>query len=114
MNLQNRLFIIYTIIFIVILITTYVSLFGIKKIKEFTIQTFLKRNILFNIIAILLFLFILIICTCGIFISFILCNGLAKIFVEDGQFFQLQLYTNIPNYFVIYYYFLVIKEKSKQ
>lgn len=105
MNVQNKLFIIYTIIAICLLLIQWFSIFN----KKYNLKNLLnKHNYFVSSLLIFLILFLIIF---SLFICFVICNGLAKIFVNDNQFFMIQLLTNIPNYFIIYVYIVNIKAK---
>ena len=95
-DLQKNLILLYSFLFLILSSINLLILF------KNDIIIFLKsKNLLTYVVLILIILFSFV----AIFFVFILTYGISEIFTDEVEFLGRQIYTNIPNYIIIYYIF---------
>ena len=95
-DLQKNLILLYSFLFLILSSINLLILF------KNDIIIFLKsKNLLTYVVLILIILFSFV----AIFFVFILTYGISEIFTDEFEFLGRQIYTNIPNYIIIYYVF---------
>ena len=110
MILQNKLYIVYTII-CMILLNIFLSILCPNKKKYYCLKILRQKSIIKALFVIIFFIIIILICILGLFFSFVIFNGMASLFIDKQQFFELQLFTNIPNFYILGMIIKVIREK---
>ena len=95
-NLQKNLILLYSIIFLILSSINFLILF-----KNDIVIILKRKSLLTYIVLVLIVLFSFI----AIYFVFILTYGISEIFTDEFEFLGRQIYTNIPNYIIIYYVF---------